>query len=178
MRKSVTTLLATLAVGFGLTATTGVALADGNNNGGIGGVGGNHNNDGGLLGGVIQTNGGTCNGVTVISSCKSRTNNNYGDNVGYSGGYGYYSTLYNRSHYAVDVCDYRNRLGHNWGARNTGWHHSRDEGSCSGTTFVTQPVIWDVTQEPGETKLSNPGNQVALPRSPVIDTGDGSTVGK
>lgn len=167
MRKSVTTLLATLAVGFGLTATTGVALADGNNNGGIGGVGGSHNNDGGLLGGVIQTNGsGTCNGITVISNCRGSRTNNYGDTVGYSGGgYGYYS-LHNRSRYAVDVCDYRNRLGHNW---NIGWGR---EGSC-GTDFVTQPALW----EPGETKLSNPGNQVVLPRGPV-NAGDGSTAAK
>jgi hypothetical protein len=211
MRKTVTTLLAAIAVTFGLAATTGVAFAGDNN--GIGTGGGDAHNHagrgllgGGLLGGVLHGDGGTCNGVTLASTCRGPRTNNYVGATGYPGySYGYPVLVdgdqLNLAEYGypgtVDVCnyptyntfetfaaprlghrygDFRNRLGRDRGAWDTSWTRLRDEG-CQPTQIVEeQPALYNVTQEPSETKLSNPGDQVTRPSQPDVDTGDGSTV--
>ncbi len=122
MRKSVSSVLAALAVTAGLTLTPGVAFAD-DNSGNDGGVGGSHNHDShGLVGGVLD---GNCNvNVNVLGSSRCNNAENYGRGIGYPGwvadGDGYYPTLYNQSQLnlveygygtPVSVCNYPS-----WGA--------------------------------------------------------------
>lgn len=116
MRKSVSSVLAVLAVTAGLTLTPGVAFAGDDNSGHDGGVG--HNNDTrGLVGGILPING-NCNvNVNVLGRSHCTSADNYGGGgAGWeSDSIGYYPTLYNQNQlnlveygYAtpVPVCNY------------------------------------------------------------------------
>lgn len=206
MRKSVSSVLAALAVTAGLTLTPGVAFA-----GDDGNVGGDHHDHDshGLVGGVLN---GNCNvNVNVLGS--SRCNNTESYAAGGAGwvseGYGYYPTLYNRDRlslveygYAtpVAVCKYRSwgafegfarprlggrfdslrsRFGRTVGAWNTGWDRVRREGGC-GSTVVEQPTIVEQEQpaiySPQRSGSELSSPQVRQPSESSVNTGDGSTV--